>query len=216
MSNLNFLDATPLHLSGRSGTSINGLPYSRRTSMEVFLDGMDDMLNGGDDMNMDSFSLSGMSIDDEPLSSSEIEVHRGPQHIMPSEIMINNDCSSPATHQRTMSTTSLNSHTSLSSAQRPTNYTEQLQSLAASMKRTEESRKHIVKMKREHLTPAQRAALSTATAQLSKQNQQVMSSSSSSSGSSQSPQGNSGFMAQLNGVRRTMGGYLGSVNNQTL
>jgi len=215
MSNLNFLDATPLNLSGRSGIS-NGLPYSRRTSMEVFLDGMDDMLNGGDDMNMDSFSLSGMSIDDEPLSSSEIEVHRGPQHIMPSEIMINNDCS-PATHQRTMSTTSLNSHTSLSSAQRPTNYTEQLQSLAASMKRTEESRRHIVKMKREHLTPAQRAALSTATAQLSKQNQQVMSSSSgSSSSSSQSPQGGSGFMAQLNGVRRTMGGYLGSVNNQTL
>ena len=213
MSNPNFLDATPLHLSSRSGTS-NGLPYSRRTSMEVFLDGMDDMLNGGDDMNMDSFSLSGMSIDDEPLSSSEIEVHRGPQHIMPSEIMINNDCS-PATHQRTMSTTSLSSHTS-SSAQRPTNYTEQLQSLAASMKRTEESRKHIVKMKREHLTPAQRAALSTATAQLSEQNQQVMSSSSSSSGSSQSPQGSGGFMAQLNGVRRTMGGYLGSVNNQTL
>ena len=105
---------------------------------------------------------------------------------------------------------------SSSSTQCPTNYTEQLQSLAASMKRTEESRRHIVKMKREHLTPAQRAALSTATAQLSKQNQQVMSSSSSSSSSSQSPQGSGGFMAQLNGVRRTMGGYLGSVNNQTL
>lgn len=78
------------------------------------------------------------------------------------------------------------------------NYSAQLQSLAASMKRTEESRRHVVKMKQEHLTPEQQAALSLAKDSLAKENEQVQ----------------RGFMAALEQSRRQLGQYL--MNTQTL
>ena len=66
------------------------------------------------------------------------------------------------------------------------------------MKRTEESRRHVVKMKQEHLTPEQQAALSLAKDSLAKQNEQVQ----------------RGFMAALEVSRRQLGQYL--MNTQTL
>ena len=66
------------------------------------------------------------------------------------------------------------------------------------MKRTEESRRHVVKMKQEHLTPEQQAALSLAKDSLAKQNEQVQ----------------RGFMAALEQSRRQLGQYL--LNTQTL
>jgi hypothetical protein len=79
-------------------------------------------------------------------------------------------------------------------------YSEALHGLLESMKRTEESRKYVLKMKREVLTPEQQAALSLAKTMLEKQNQQVQLS----------------FVAALEGSRKKLGMYLGHTSQQTL
>jgi hypothetical protein len=79
-------------------------------------------------------------------------------------------------------------------------YCEALHSLAESMKRSEESRQYIVKIKREVLTLEQRTELSLAKTRLEKQNQQVQSS----------------FMAALEESRKKLGIYLGHMSQQTL
>jgi hypothetical protein len=79
-------------------------------------------------------------------------------------------------------------------------YSEALHGLLESMKRTEESRKYVLKMKREVLTPEQQAALSLAKTMLEMQNQQVQLS----------------FVAALEGSRKKLGMYLGHTSQQTL
>ena len=79
-------------------------------------------------------------------------------------------------------------------------YSEALHSLAESMKRSEESRQYVVKMKREVLTPKLQTELSLAKTRLEKQNQQVQVS----------------FMAALEESRKKLGIYLGHMNQQTL
>jgi hypothetical protein len=79
-------------------------------------------------------------------------------------------------------------------------YSEALHSLAESMKRSEESRKYVVKMKREVLTPEQQAALLSAKTMLEKQNQQVQTS----------------FVAALGESHKKLGMYLGHMSQQTL
>ena len=79
-------------------------------------------------------------------------------------------------------------------------YSEALHDLLESMKRTEESRKYVVKMKREVLTPEQQAALSLAKTMLEEQNQQVRLS----------------FVAASEGSRKKLGMYLGHTSQQTL
>jgi hypothetical protein len=79
-------------------------------------------------------------------------------------------------------------------------YSEALHSLAESMKRSEESRQYVVRMKREVFTPKQQTELSLAKTRLEKQNQQVQLS----------------FMAALDESRKKLGIYLGQMSQQTL
>ena len=79
-------------------------------------------------------------------------------------------------------------------------YSEALHNLAESMKRSEESRQYVVKMKREVFTPKQQAELSLAKTRLEEQNQQVQLS----------------FMAALEESRKKLGIYLGHISQQTL
>ena len=118
------------------------------------------------------------------------------------EISINHS-SSPHSHERHTSTSDL-SMTSTSSS----NYTEALQSLANSMKRTESTRKFMVQMKQQYLTPEQQEALSNAKEQLSKQNQLISQQQSNSSSGG-------GFMSALGASQKKLNQYLGNVH-QTL
>ena len=75
------------------------------------------------------------------------------------------------------------------------------------MKRTESTRKFMVQMKQQYLTPEQQEALSNAKEQLSKQNQLVSQQSSASGGGG-------GFMSALGASQKKLNQYLGNV--QTL
>lgn len=79
-------------------------------------------------------------------------------------------------------------------------YSEALRSLAESMKRSEESRKYVVKMKRDVLTPEQQAALSLAKTRLESQNHQVQLS----------------FMTALEESRKQLGSFLEHMSQHTL
>ena len=108
-------------------------------------------------------------------------------------------------HERHTSTSDL----SMTSSSSSSNYTEALQSLANSMKRTESTRKFMVQMKQQYLTPEQQEALSNAKEQLSKQNQLVSQQSSSAAGSSS-------FFGALGASQKKLNQYLGNTVGQTL
>ena len=122
------------------------------------------------------------------------------------EISINH--SSSPHHERHTSTSDLSMTSSTSSS----NYTEALQSLANSMKRTESTRKFMVQMKQQYLTPEQQEALSNAKEQLSKQNQLISQQGTTSSASS----GGGGFMSALGASQKKLNQYLGNTVGQTL
>ena len=77
------------------------------------------------------------------------------------------------------------------------------------MKRTESTRKFMVQMKQQYLTPEQQEALSNAKEQLSKQNQLI-----SQQGTTSSAPSGGGFMSALGASQKKLNQYLGNV--QTL